>query len=86
MIFRIADNPNLPAVGSYHITLGDSFLGVVRAFRVHVGSERQQLLGHRRFSKNRNQIYRLERSDQLGALAFAQHRPPGALESGELGV
>src|SRR6185369_5999485 len=68
MIFRVADDRHLPAVGSYHVTLRDCVGCVVRSFRVNVRLERQQKLFECRLVENRDVVHGLQRGNDLGPL------------------
>ena len=68
MVFRIPRDRHSSAVRSYHIALRDRVLGVVSALRVNVRLEFQKQFGNCRLVKNRDEVDRLERRDDLSAL------------------
>jgi len=53
MIFWVADDRHLSAIGSYHVTLGHRACRVVRAFRMNVGFQSEQEFLDGRFVEDR---------------------------------
>jgi hypothetical protein len=84
MIFRIADDCDLTAVGSYHVTLGDAFGRVVGAFRVDVWLEGEEELFDCRLVENRDVGYRLEGGHDLRAFGRGQDWPTGTFLNRDL--
>src|SRR5918912_4278889 len=65
MIFRVAHDGDAAAVGSYHVTFGHGVFGVVSAFGVHVGLEREQQLFDRRLVENGHVSHGFKRVDEF---------------------
>ena len=86
MIFRISDDCDLSAVGSYHVTFGYAFGRVIRAFGVNVRFESEQQLFDGGLVENRDVGYRFECRDDLGAFYCRQHWPARAFLNCDLFV
>src|ERR1700741_3021266 len=84
MIFRIADDSALPAVGSYHVTLRHSFRGVIRSFRMNIRLECEQELFDCRLLEDSHVINRLESRHDFGTLYRRQDWSTGAFLNGDL--
>ena len=76
MIFRISDDCDLPAVGSYHVTFGYAFGRVIGAFGVNVWLESEEELFDGWLIEDRDVRYRLECGDNFCPFLRAEW-PPG---------
>ena len=73
MIFRITNDCHASTIRSYHITFGHSFLAIVRALGVNVGSNLKQQLSDSWFCENCHQVDCLQRSDQFSFSVALYH-------------
>ena len=78
MIFWIADDRDLSAVGSYHVTFGYGVGGVVRALGMNIGLECQQELFDGWFVEDRDVGHRLKCRHDFCTFTCWQHRSAGA--------
>src|SRR6185369_2726281 len=86
MIFRISDDGDLPAVGSYHVTFRYAFSRVIGAFGVNVWLESEEELFDGRLVEDRDVRYRLECSYNFCPFLRGEHWPARAFLNGDLFV
>src|ERR1044071_1549024 len=79
MIFWIANDCDVAAVRSYHVTFGYCFRGVVRAFGMNVWFEGKQELFDCWFAENDDVSDRLERCHDFSPFCCRQDWPARAL-------
>src|SRR5215213_10050579 len=84
MVFRVSDDLDAAAEGSYHIAFGHRVFGVVGAFRVDVGAEGEQEFGDGRLVEDRDVVHGAQGGDDLGALSFGDEGAPLAFEAPHL--
>ncbi len=84
MIFWIADDRHLSAVGSYHVTLRHRLDGVISSFRVDVGFQSEQEFFDGGFTEDRYESHWFERRNDFRAFASRQNRPARSFLKGNL--
>ncbi len=84
MVFRVSDDLDAAAEGSYHIALGHRLFGVVGAFGVDVRAEREQEFGDGRLVEDGDVVHGAQARDDLGALARGDEGAPLALQESHL--
>src|ERR1051326_757179 len=78
MIFWIADDRHLSAIGSYHVTLRHRFSRVISSFRVNVGLESEQEFFDGWLTEDRYESHGFECSHDFRAFRCRQDRSPGS--------
>src|SRR2546425_1205681 len=86
MIFRITNDRHSSAEGSYHIAFRNRVFGVIGAFGVNIGLEREQQLFDSRLIEDRHEVNSFQGGYDFGSLVLGQERSPIALQSSSLFV
>ena len=82
MILWIADDGDAAAVPADDLALGHAVDGVVGAFAVNIGLQREQQPGDGRLGKHHDVVDAADRGDQLRAIARAENRAARPLQGG----
>src|SRR5437762_5999641 len=80
MIFWITNDRYSSAEGSYHIAFRNGVLGVIGAFGVNIGLEREEQLFDSRLIENRHKVNSFQCGYDLGSLVLGYERPAIALQ------
>jgi len=86
MIFWITNDRYSSAEGSYHIAFRNGVLGVIGAFGVNIGLEREEQLFDSRLIENRHKVNSFQCGYDLGSLVLGYERSAIALQSSSLFV
>src|SRR6266446_7416773 len=84
MIFWIANDRHSSAEGSYHIALRNRVFGVIGAFGMNMGLEREQQLFDSWFIEDRHEVDGFQCGYYLGSLDLGHERPAITLQPSSL--
>lgn len=86
MILRVADDRDLPAVGSDYFAFGHGLCRVVGSLCLKIGADRHQQLFNGRLIEDGYGVNKSDSGNDLGTFIFRHERPPFTLQSSHLPV